>query len=85
VLILASETLGAFACGKGLLPLSAAILDRIGVDDPIIQGILRHSTVSVTQNTTSKRRAQTRLQQCGNCRMRYCAPTEVPKTLQAVN
>lgn len=28
----------------------ASNLNRIGVDDSIIQGILRHSTVSVTQN-----------------------------------
>jgi integrase len=41
---------GLLPCGKGLLPLSAAILDRVGVDDSIVQGILRHSTVSVTQN-----------------------------------
>jgi integrase len=28
----------------------ASNLNRLGVDDSIIQGILRHSTVSVTQN-----------------------------------
>jgi hypothetical protein len=36
---------GLLPCGKSLLLFSAAMLDRIGVDDSIIQGILRHSTV----------------------------------------
>jgi len=52
----------------------ASNLNRLGVDDSIIQGILRHSTVSVTQNHYIKTARPDAIAAMRNCRMRYCAP-----------
>jgi integrase len=67
----------------------ASNLNRLGVDDSIIQGILRHSTVSVTQNHYIKTArpdtiaAMRKLSDALLCSP--CAPTEVPKTPQVVH
>src|SRR5579859_6237606 len=55
----------------------ASNLNRLGVDDSIIQSILRHSTVATTQNHYIKQHGQ--LLQCGNCLMPYCAPIVLQK------
>jgi len=61
----------------------ASNLNRIGVDDSIIQGILRHSTVSVTQNHYIKTArpdtiaAMRKLSDALLCSP--CAPTEASK------
>ncbi len=66
----------------------ASNLNRIGVDDSIIQGILRHSTVSVTQNHYIKTArpdtiaAMRKLSDALLCSP--CAPTEAPKAPQVV-
>jgi hypothetical protein len=71
------------------MPLGGALasnLNRLGVDDSIIQGILRHSTVSVTQNHYIKTArpdtiaAMRKLSDALLCSP--CAPTEIPKTPQ---
>jgi hypothetical protein len=62
----------------------ASNLNRLGVDDSIIQGILRHSTVSVTQNHYIKTArpdtiaAMRKLSDALLCSP--CAPTEAAKT-----
>jgi integrase len=67
----------------------ASNLNRLGVDDSIIQGILRHSTVSVTQNHYIKTArpdtiaAMRKLSDALLCSP--CAPTEAPKTPQVVH
>jgi site-specific recombinase XerD len=43
----------------------ASNLNRLGVDDSVIQAILRHSTVSITQACYSKRLGLKQLQRCG--------------------
>ncbi len=66
----------------------ASNLNRLGVDDSIIQGILRHSTVSVTQNHYIKTArpdtiaAMRKLSDALLCST--CAPNEAPKARQSV-
>jgi integrase len=66
----------------------ASNLNRLGVDDSVIQGILRHSTVAVTQKCYIKtvpddaQAAMKKLSDALVCSS--CAPSEAPKAAQRV-